>query len=343
MSSNNAGKELVWFVVIIVAIGVIWIATGGLKSLTKEDPYIKPAAPINTGQTYGKSNWLSFLFPFNVTPTGNTSSGSASKPVVSGAGVSVSPQASSVIKKTVSSSQKTYYGADTPPGPVVEVPDTVKIMSVSPSGDETSGTVKREYLTLTATETNKNKILLTGMLLKSRMTGKQADIRQGVTTYYANNVNREEPIFLKPGQTAYIISGRSPLGYSFMINKCIGYFSQKQDFIVSLSSNNCPKILDYPLPGRPNAFNDKCLDFLNTVPRCQSEIKYPADLQPECRTFVAERMGYSRCVADFGNDPNFLSGQWRVYLNRTESLWKTRREIIDLLDQNGNILSTYTY
>jgi hypothetical protein len=175
------------------------------------------------------------------------------------------------------------------------------------------------------------------------MTGNQQDIREGISVYYINSVNAKESIFLKPGETAYVISGRSPFGYSFKTNKCIGYLSNdNQPFVISLPGG-CPSILDYPLPARPNAFSDNCLDFLKRVPTCTSRIKYPTNIETACRNFVEERMSYNRCVADFGNDPNFLGAEWRVYLGRDEAMWKYRREIIDLVDQKGNLISTFTY
>ena len=175
------------------------------------------------------------------------------------------------------------------------------------------------------------------------MTGNQVDIRTGATVYYANAVNSLESISVNPGDIVNIMTGRSPIGYSFKINKCTGYLKNStQNFIVALPTV-CPRITDYPLPARPNAFNDKCLEFLNTVSSCETENKYPDGLQLSCKTFVAERANYSRCVTDFGNDKNFLSPDWRIYLARDYAIWKTKREIIDLIDQKGNVISTYTY
>lgn len=228
------------------------------------------------------------------------------------------------------------------PGPIIQQPDTLKISQISRSYAE-DGAVGDEYTVITAPGTNQKPMLLTGMLLKSRMTGKQQDIRDGIPVYYANSINQKEAVFLKPGETAYIISGKSPLGYSFKTNKCIGYIANNyQNFVIGLPGG-CPHVLDYPLPSRPNAFSDNCLDFLRRVGSCQSSIRYPSNIEAACKNFVEERTNYNRCVADFGNDPNFLGNEWRMYLNREESLWKTRREIVDLLDQKGNLINSYVY
>ena len=260
----------------------------------------------------------------------SSSSSSGSNGIRSGGGYYASQNSST--KSGTTNQTKTLYGADKPPGPIINTPDQIKISSVTRSSDP-NGKSGNEYVLLSAPSANKGPILLTGMLLKSRMTGNQIDIRNGINVYYANSVNSDGPINLKPGETAYVITGRSPLGYSFKINKCIGYLrNNSQNFVVSLPGG-CPRITDYPMPARPNAFNDKCLDFLSGIGSCQTVSSYPAGLQSSCQTFVAERANYSRCVTDFVNDANFLGTQWRIYLARDYASWKTKREIIDLLDQ----------
>jgi hypothetical protein len=338
MSANNdAVRELKWFILIVIVIGILWLAFGGLGSSRKEDPFIEPAQPLSGGKTYGR-NWLSALFPFlSIDGTSSGTSFGNISPTFDFAPGIEDPNSG---QQQTSQSGVNLYGADTPPGPVVEVPDTISIQGVNP---EDGGKAENEYVTLYASSENKKKMLITGMTLKSRMTGKQQSIGDGVVVYYPNTLNSTEPVFLAPGETAYIISKRSPFGYSFKTNKCMGYLNKgNQNFVIGLSYN-CPHILSYPLPARPNAFNDNCLDFLNGVPTCTDRISYPSGLQPECKIFVEERSNYNRCIADFKNDKDFLERNWRVYLGRDESLWKGRREIIDLLDTKNNILSTYTY
>lgn len=336
MSSNNdAVRELKWFILIIIIIGILWLIFGGLNSPRKEDPFIEPAEPISGGKTYGRGNWLNVLFPF--LSTDGVSDNSPFANMTPGFTPSVEDNSG---QQQVSQSGVNLYGADTPPGPVIEIPDTISIQGVNP---EDGRRAENEYLVLYASQNNKKKMLITGMTLKSRMTGKQQSIGEGVVVYYPNTLNSTEAIFLAPGETAYIISKRSPFGYSFKTNKCMGYLNKgNQNFVIDLSYN-CPHILSYPLPARPNAFNDNCLDFLGGVPICTDRISYPSDLQPECKIFVEERSNYNRCIADFKNDKDFVESNWRVYLGRDESLWKARREIIDLLDSKNNILSTYTY
>lgn len=344
----DAMKDLKWLIVIVVAIGIIWIISGGpAKSFTKNSPVIQPVSGEKASSTGG---WFGFLFPSlggsnristnNVAQPRSVGTSTGSKATQSSASYG-SPNPKNTTS-TSGGSTKTLYGADEPPGPIINEPDKITISSISRSSDQ-YGKSDNEYVLLSTPSTNKKPILITGMLLKSRMTGNQADIRKGTAVYYANSVNSEDSININPGETAYIITGRSPIGYSFKINKCIGYLkNHNQNFIAPLSSS-CPKVTDYPLPARPNQFNDTCLDFLNKIGVCKEVTKFPDNLQQSCKTFAAERANYSRCVTDFGNDLNFLGKQWLVYLNRDDALWKTKREIVDLVDQQGNVVSTYTY
>ncbi len=47
--------EFGWFIWGIVALAVAWFWTGGLNSeKAREGAYLKPAAPVSTGEAYGK-------------------------------------------------------------------------------------------------------------------------------------------------------------------------------------------------------------------------------------------------------------------------------------------------
>lgn len=349
----EAMRDLKWLIGIVIALGIIWLVSGGPKSLTKNSATIKATSEQRASSTGG---WFSFMFPgiqsgTSPNATSTTSSSKVNKGTVTyGGGGSTSGANSGATNPSGNISNrpnknvdtKIYYGEDKLPGPLIKEPDKVTIQSVAYSSD-LSGKSGKEYITIIAPSTNKEKILITGMLFKSRMTGNQVDIREGVKVYYANTVNSVEPIYLYPGEIAYVITGRSPIGYSFKVNKCIGYLNDdRQDFIVSLSSS-CPRVIDYPLPARPNQFDDKCLDFLKSIGSCKTIGKIPAGLQTNCQNFAVERANYSRCVTDFSNDQNFLGADWRIYLARDDASWKTRREIIDLIDQKGNTISTFSY
>ena len=152
----DAVKEFKWFVVIVIVLGITWITSGGLRSATKTNPLIKPAEPLSTGESYGKSIF-SFTSPRTTTRTNiaRQTSNVASLPVTPNAQI------------TRRGSTKTYYGAEALP-PLSTSLDYLKITKVQRTSKK-DGTVGNEYVTIKAPTTNTMPILLTGMLLKSRM------------------------------------------------------------------------------------------------------------------------------------------------------------------------------
>ncbi len=46
-------KELMGFILILILLWIIWFFTGGPSRSDKDKPYVNPAAPISTGDTYG--------------------------------------------------------------------------------------------------------------------------------------------------------------------------------------------------------------------------------------------------------------------------------------------------
>lgn len=200
-----------------------------------------------------------------------------------------------------------------------------------------------EYLTFTLDSYYKGKVLITGFEIKSAATGKGTLIGKGVDLPFAGQINYESPIFIDPGDTVVLVTGRSPIGYSFKVNKCTGYFEQFQDFTPRLREE-CPTPLNHELAQKFGYFNDSCLDYLQTIPSCNMPLNdIPLYLQSECRSFVNEKLNYKSCVEEHKNDQDFYKKEWRIYLGRSEELWKERREVIKLLDLNKETIGTATY
>ncbi|TSC66896.1 MAG: hypothetical protein CEO19_442 [Parcubacteria group bacterium Gr01-1014_73] len=199
-----------------------------------------------------------------------------------------------------------------------------------------------EYITLRADNNIKEKIHLTDLTLKSATSGVKVEIGQGVYLYFSGMINSAQDIFLGPGETAYIITGRSPLGVSFRVNKCLGYLAKNQNFNPYLYSN-CPTVRNEPLPKAPNQLNDKCLDYIERFPACTTFTTGKLELSPECNNFLIEKTTYSYCVQTHKNDKDFYQPDWRIYLSRDETLWKSKRETIELLDQNGKLIDSVSY
>lgn len=201
----------------------------------------------------------------------------------------------------------------------------------------------KEYVTFTLSPSYKGKVLISGFEIKSVATGNGTIIPKGVDLPFAGQINYESPIFIDPGDKVIIVTGNSPTGYSFKLNKCTGYFEQFQEFTPRLQED-CPSASDYNVSLVPGYFNDACVEYLESVPRCQMPLNdIPLNLQSECRSFVDEKLNYKSCVDDHKNDKDFYKKEWRIYLGRNQKLWKDRREIIKLLDLNKETVGTATY
>lgn len=197
---------------------------------------------------------------------------------------------------------------------------------------------KKEYIEIISSYDNKKPLRLTGWVLVGN---KKLDIKIGQGSYlpYSAQVNPQEDIFLKPGERAYVVTGESPIGTSFRVNKCTGYFEQFQDFEPSLAMD-CPQPSDENIPQN---FNDQCLDYLDSLPRCQMQISIPPGLSIACQNYISEKINYKTCVEIHKDDPDFYKPEWRIYLGRNEDLWGNRRDTIILKDGNGKLIDWESY
>lgn len=201
----------------------------------------------------------------------------------------------------------------------------------------------QEYLEIKADKKNKAPMKITGWKLKGKTS---LDITIGQGAYYIySNVDRQpqEDVYLKPGEKAIIITGKSPLGTSFKLNKCAGYFEQFHEFAPELNIE-CPLLRDEELSSN---LNDACLDYIDRISSCQTVIsipyKYLSKLSSSCQDFVTQNANYKTCLEKHKDDSDFYLPEWRIYLERSEELWKKKRETITLYDDKNNIIDSQSY
>lgn len=311
---GSATKDLIGIIVILIIFSIAWFMSGGFNSESAQDPFIQPPAPIGGGQTYGGDP--------NARPLPRSD---------------LSPQEiSEEIKRAQQEAEQIQSELRRMEG-MSPLHNQLELSSVQTSTDAST-----EYVIIRAPETNKQPILLTGLTLKSQSTGQTAFIGQGTLLPFLGRINIKENIYLEPGGIAYIITGRSPIGTSFKLNTCIGYFEENQDFEPGLPID-CPLVVNAPRPEAPNSLNDACIDYLESLSSCTTVAVPPQELSRECQVFVAEHSNYNSCVTDNKQDRGFYYNEWRVYLGKDEPLWKTRRETILLLDTAGKTIATQTY
>lgn len=201
-----------------------------------------------------------------------------------------------------------------------------------------------EYISITIAQNAGVPINLSEWKLSSDASGNAATIPKGTEVPISGVVNAAESIVLTPGTRAIIISGKSPIGASFRENKCIGYFSTFQKFSPSLPLN-CPAPSDELASYYgPNYIRDSfCIDQVSKIPRCQVTLTPPAGVSNSCKSFMVKYLNYNGCVEAHKNDADFMGDTWRIYLGRTSSMWRTRHEIVKLLDMNGKTVDAFSY
>lgn len=207
-----------------------------------------------------------------------------------------------------------------------------------------SNNPRGEYLEIAASPNNTEPINISGWKLQSAVTGKGTSLGKGAYLVYSGQVNTEQPIFLNPGEHAYVVTGRSPLGVSFKLNRCTGYFEQFQDFAPSLPLQ-CPHALEGALPSGIYTLNEACIEYLKLFPRCiTNQRSMPLQFAgTSCEDYVPKGTTYAGCVDMYKNQPNFYKPEWRIFLQRDAELWKNERETIYLLSESGKLIDSVSY
>lgn len=201
----------------------------------------------------------------------------------------------------------------------------------------------QEYVTIRANN-NKDPILVTGWTLKSLSTNNQVTIPKATYLFFTGMVNTEDPLYLSSGETLYLVTGISPNGASFKVNKCSGYLGQFQTFVPYLYTN-CPAPRYEDASSIPKiVINDACLDYIESMAQCRIQTDpTPVNWSQECTNFIYNKINYPSCIKTHKEDKDFYLKEWRVYLKRSESIWKDRRETIVLYDNEGKIVDTLKY
>ncbi len=310
-----------WFFVGVLAfIFLIWIAIGGPLH-----PIAFTGPSLQKPQELGGGTYLTFpRAPFGIGDSNVELSGSGyryssgtsnSVPVLEGGGV---------------------FGTPSPFGGIVRLQ-----RGVTGAG---SADPKNEYLELYVAQNAGVPINISEWRLVSDASGSSSAIPRGTEIPTSGTINAREGIVLSPGDRAIISSGVSPIGASFRENKCIGYFSTFQTFYPGLPQY-CPAPSE-ELKDRYSgsyARDGACLDYVNTINRCQVVLTPPVGMTSSCQNFVTGYLNYNGCMTAHRNDTDFTGTTWRIYLGRTSPLWKTRREIVKLLDANGKTVDAFSY
>lgn len=202
---------------------------------------------------------------------------------------------------------------------------------------------EKEYLSISASSRLSEPLSLSGWSLKSDATGKSILFPHATTLYYPGVLYEETYPILFPQGKVIVNTGNSPVGVSFRTNICSGYLNQFNTFTPWISQQ-CPRLTDENLSSIPNTpKNDNCLNYIESLPSCQIPSRpITPDFSPECAYFLQEKGNYKGCVDIHRNDSDFFENEWRVFLGRSERMWKDNRETIRLIDSMGKTVAILT-
>lgn len=202
-----------------------------------------------------------------------------------------------------------------------------------------------EYVLIQAASENSAPIQITGLVLRSVVSHLTVTIPKAWRLPYPGAAGEGDEVSLAPGERAVITTGYSPNGMSFRLNTCTGFFAQNTSFS-PLLPRECPSPAQELSPEDATQLSDACIDYISYFPSCTTpSSSLPPSFQKDgnCQIYVSSKISYGRCVALHRNEPGFYRNEWRIYLNRGETLWTARREVVELLDADGKLVSAYRY
>ncbi|KKQ23082.1 hypothetical protein A2999_01700 [Candidatus Wolfebacteria bacterium RIFCSPLOWO2_01_FULL_38_11] len=168
-------------------------------------------------------------------------------------------------------------------------------------------------------------------------------ISQAVEVYYPNS-SVQSDIYLSSGQSVNIYTNKSAIGINLRINKCLGYLESTYDFNPSLSKS-CPPV--YDLKSEIANLSGDCQTYIMSLSSCEipSANEYNSfpgtDEGNACRAYLS-KISYGTCFNKHRFDSNFLSNEWRIWMNQPNILDK-QHDRLRLYDKDGLLVYEYVY
>ena len=231
----------------------------------------------------------------------------------------------------VSSSERRFQAS--PYAGQIEFLDVTRNIGKSNANDE--------YVIIAVADGVREPINISGWSITDFSSRTLHEIGDGVELF--GDVNRGGDIILQGRDYAFITSGRSPVGFSFRVNKCSGFRTQYKTFTPSLKTT-CVNPEDEFLKDKSIPFTDSaCFEVVESLPRCEAVVRIPSSVSRACATFLRETLTESGCVKNHQNDADFFTSEWRIFLGRNRSLWSKENNAIYLLDANDRLVASLVY
>jgi hypothetical protein len=154
-----------------------------------------------------------------------------------------------------------------------------------------------------------------------------------------SSITNQDRLVLKNSARIHVVTGRSPIGENFRLNKCAPYLSQYKTFTPRIT-DSCPS--PSKEPGQ-DALGDTCYKYIKTLSACRIPTNIPLFLDNTCREFIQKNASYDACVKNHKNDTDFYGDEYWVYLNRPEHIWSDVRDSVILKDARGSVVKSISY
>ncbi|MBI4991788.1 MAG: hypothetical protein HZB99_01050 [Candidatus Harrisonbacteria bacterium] len=149
---------------------------------------------------------------------------------------------------------------------------------------------------------------------------------------------QENGINFRFGDRVYLYSGFGPKG-SFRLNKCMGYIEDRAPFTPPVP-RNCPYISRSEI----NNLSGLCQDYILSLKSCENPSSNPPIKIDDiaCHNFLS-KLNYTGCVEKYGQEQDFLSSEWRLWIGEQMNIFDPRHDRVQLLDIKGQVVDEYSY
>lgn len=315
-------KEFGWFINLLIGLGLLWFFMGGYMSETaREGPYLKPPAPLDTGEAYGGK----YVSP-----------GTGEKAVLD------RPDSAGTVIRNMQDNVIDFLEQSRDAIKLQESPLVSKSLYIDGTDGAKAKDAQKEYVIIASSQSMKGVATITGLTLGGTGYGITARLPQAASLPVLGTAYKLTDVAVPANSRIIVSSGRSPIGTSFRANICTGYLGQFQSYVPTLTEA-CPEPLT-ELAAAGLSGDASCKAFVEDIPRCRAyNGSFPADVSASCRAFVTGRLNYNSCVANNSGKTGFYTNEWRLFLEEKDELWKQKREVIRLFDKSGVAIDAVTY
>lgn len=192
-------------------------------------------------------------------------------------------------------------------------------------------------ITLYATLNTDEKVNIGGWRIKTKR--EEVIMPQAIEVYEPSGLAPSQDITLKYGDYVYLYSSKSSINRNFKTNKCMGYLENTYRFQPPLSTS-CPAL--YRSRSDIVDFTSRCQDYITSLYSCVEPSPAPPVPVDDtaCRDFLRQ-VNYGGCFNKYSKDADFLSREWKIYLNLNPL--DPSHDRVQLINKSGTVVDEYFY